>query len=157
VWEKEVVACWEKGSWLAVVHIDLSTKVVTPVPTAIPHQREWPGKVAFSADGRWLAATTDPAFRVTLYDLKTRKQGLTLGPNAQVPRVVAWAAKGHGIAWGYQAGADGSRKELAHGLDLNRLEALAKDQLSTAVFGDLPASWVLSTDRDGNLFLNRPG
>ncbi len=154
----EVVACWDKSGQLKVVRFDTAANRTVLLPTAIAHQHGKSGRVAFSADGRWLAATTNPAFRVVLYDLKARKEVRRLGPVADVPRVVAWAAKGYGVAWGYAAKPKQNwRKALARGLSLDTLEPLEPEALDKAVAGGLPPGWRLVRDITNRTYLVRKG
>ena len=125
-----VLAGWDVGGKFKLVRITPKNKLPKVLPTDIPHQHEQNGRMAVSANGRMLAATTDPAFRIAVYDVVNRKEVRRLGPSIRVPLVVGWSANSRGVAWGYQKRpAKNGQRELDSGLDLGKLEHLFGKEL----------------------------
>jgi WD40 repeat protein len=153
----KILAAWAHDRSLKLVSVDLKTDRVEPLPTTIHVQSTFSARMAVSADGRWLAVTTRPAFRVALYDLQNKKEGPRLGPTTHVPRAVAWTPKGYGIAWGYQPrpGKNDGKAKLNEGLDMGKLEPLSLADLAAAQVGARPAKRTLSTSDKGKTYLVR--
>ena len=149
-----VVAAWNKGGRLRLVRIDVKKDLVERLPTDIRLQHEASGRMAVSGNGLWLAATSDPAFRVALYDLEKQKEVRRLGPKVRVPRMVAWSADSRGVAWGFttRPGKDW-QKALTSGLSLAKLEHLSKEDLAGARVEAFPTGWALTGADSKKVFL----
>ena len=143
-----MLAGWDVGGRFKLVRIDPKNKLPELLPTDIPHQHEQNGRMAVSMNGKVLAATSDPAFRVAIYDLDNRKEVRRLGPSVRVPVVVGWSANSRGVAWGYQKRpAKNGQRVLSSGLDLGKLEHLSRKELRTVQAEELPKDWKLKPDR----------
>ena len=165
--DDEVLAAWASighgrtTGLLKLVRVGLKKDQVSTLPTAINVQSKSSGRMAVSADGRWLAVTTNPAFRVVLYDLKNKREVGHLGPTTRVPRAVAWTQtrKGYGIAWGYQARLDSNngKAELNEGLDMGQLEPLSLEALAAAQVGARLGKRSISISDKGKIHLIHGG
>jgi len=112
--------------------------------------------MAVSANGRWLAATTNESAEIALYDIQKQfdqRMGSTLG----VPKTIGWSADGKGVTWGYKNRPPKDwHKALRDGLDLAKLEHLSRKELDAARGGGkkLPAGMSYKFDK-GKTFLVR--
>ncbi len=94
----------------------------------VQHKPSWSFQTptfAVSRDGRLLAVTSGPGYRVRVHDLAADKLVRQLGQPDLIPRVVAFSPDSRSIAWGlWPTRPKASPVDLAQGLNLATLEAL---------------------------------
>jgi WD40 repeat protein len=163
--KEEVIACWKQDrrgdNRLQIVRFNLKTKRAASLPVNVFQPQPDAGRLALSPNGRFLAVTTNQAFKVQLVDLLTqglvrrrdRKSGklaeLELGPPLERVWAVGWAAEGRAIAWGRGIrGPNFKETELyTRGLNLRTLEPLSPEAYRKAKQGgDLPDGWQLKRE-----------
>jgi WD40 repeat protein len=154
--ENEVLACWEQFGWVRIVLIDLAARKARLLPSKIGRQNHYIGMAL--SQGRWLAMSSNPSYRIAIYDLKegksrvyrdpeTGKDGDVFGSPIRRPSMVGWTREGNGILWGYlpppRAKEEGkSRKDvLQHGLNLATQKLIPGPECEEAARPDLPTGW----------------
>jgi len=143
--ETEVIGCWEQGSWVRIVRFDLGTKHPKLVPTEISRHARNTG-MALSPDGKLLALSTNPAYRILVYDLEKRRE-TSFGPTVGRPRFVGWTKDSNGLVWGYDLHDKEKRQEaLRNGLNLKTLEPIAAEECKEEHTGALPKGWKLEVE-----------
>jgi WD40 repeat protein len=163
----EVIAAWEQGGYVRLFRINADTKAVKLLNGDISRQSH-DGGMALSRDGQWLAVGTNPGYRIAMLDLQanrlaayrnpiTDEKQYAFGPAVPMPRRVGWMPEGYGIVWTHRAGQALKWQEaLTHGLNLNTLERIGKEERLKAVdHGELPKNWKLERDSERNVYLTR--
>ncbi len=165
--EKEVLACWEQAGWVRIVLFDTARKQARLLPEKISRQTLQYGGMALSHNGRLLAVTANPNYRVAVYDLQqgrrleyrhpeTRKRTDVFGSPVGRPAIVGWTRDGNGIVWGYRpppAKREQRQEFLQEGLILTTQKRLPRKECIEAARAALPKGWKVAFDKSGQAIL----
>jgi WD40 repeat protein len=165
----DVIAAWEQGEHLRLFRVNLDKKTLTLLSGDLRRESRT-GGMAVSQNGKYVAVSVRPGYKIAVYDLEanklltyrdpvTKKAAESFGPSLPPPLHVGWMPEGYGIVWGYTRQLKVKWQDtMTHGINLDTMKALEKGQRAKAVSpGELPPGWKVEFDnKQRAAFLTRP-